>query len=106
MHNIIKLRRYKDALFSLISLTLKILGIYIKSSQESSEMYNDKTQMFVKLKRIVNAWISEAIGGTVFGGEVKDVWFKQFRYHGTELVKSSEELQVIIILMYIPVSSL
>ena len=100
-----KLRSYKEeyvhALFNLISLTLKILKIYIKSSQESniaSEVYiNDKHQMLHLLKRVVHAWINEVIGGTVFGCEVKSAWYGR----GSELIKSSEELQVIMILMFI-----
>lgn len=95
-----KLRNSRDdsiqALFSLLSLTLKILGVYVKSPQESSEVCcNRKAVTFELLKRVVYAWIKDVIGGTVFGREVKRVWFRQLNYRGSELVNAGEELEVI-----------
>ena len=102
-----KLRSSKDhtqALLSLLSLTLKVLSVYIKSSQESNESSDmcikNKTKVLDLLKKVVNAQIKKVIGGTVFGGESTHSSYTQWHYYGSELVKASEELKVIMMFVY------
>ena len=84
-----KLQSCREALFNLLSLTLKIFAIFMKLSQESV-VTQKKIELIDHLKKVVNTWIKNVIGGRLFGCEVR--W--NIRDRAYCLLKDREELNV------------